>query len=56
MKHDKIIYARVPDELRNAIEKEHRIMSKATGTKIKTSAVIRAILEEKLYPTRTRSA
>jgi hypothetical protein len=48
MKNDAIIYARVPGELRDALERERRRMSKVAGAEVQTSAVIRAILEAKL--------
>jgi hypothetical protein len=54
MKRDKIIYARIPSKLRSAIERERLRMSRVLGAEVKTSAVIRAILEEKL--TRRRRA
>jgi hypothetical protein len=38
----------LPGKLRNAIELERRRMSRVAGAEVKTSAVIRAILEEKL--------
>lgn len=47
-KQDEIIYARVPGELRSALELKRRHMSKAAGAEVKTSAVIRAILERAL--------
>lgn len=48
VEHDEIIYARIPRKLRQALERERERMSRVVGTKLKTSAVIRAILEEKL--------
>ncbi len=45
---DGIIYARVPSGLRSALEHERKRMSKKAGAEVKTSAVIRAILEEHL--------
>lgn len=53
---DEIIYARVPRELRSALERERKRMSKAAGAEVKTSAVIRAILERDLLSKRRRSA
>jgi len=50
VKNDEIVYARVPAELKEALEKKRRSMSKAGGAEIKTSAVIRAILEKSLRP------
>lgn len=48
MNNDEIIYARVPSKLKSALERERQRMSKAAGAEVKISAVIRAILEEKL--------
>jgi len=48
MTNDEIIYARVPGDLKDALERERRRLSKATGIKVKTSAVIRALLEQAL--------
>ena len=48
MKQDDIIYARVPKTLRRELERERRRMSALAGAEVKTSAVIRAILEQKL--------
>lgn len=48
MANDEIIYARVPGGLKSALERERRRLSKKTGTEVKTSAVIRAILEQAL--------
>ena len=52
MKNDKIIQARVPSNLLDAIERERKRISKATGEKVKSSAVIRLILERDLFPKR----
>ena len=52
MKNDKIIYARVPVELQDALERKRRRVSKETGKKVKISAVIRLILERDLFPKR----
>jgi hypothetical protein len=49
MKHDEIIYARVPRRLRKALERERKCRSVATGAEVKTSAVIRALLEHALF-------
>jgi hypothetical protein len=46
--NDDIVYARVPRALKGALEQERRRMSKAAGAEVKTSAVIRAILEQHL--------
>ena len=51
-----MIYARVPSELRSALERERKRMSKVAGAEVKTSAVIRAILEKALKPTRPEKA
>lgn len=48
MTNDEIIYARVPKKLRASLERERRRMSKAAGAEVKTSSVIRAILEQHL--------
>lgn len=48
MKHDQIIYARVPRDLRSALERERKRMSKKAGAEVKTSAVVRALLEQAL--------
>lgn len=45
---DKIIYARISGALRVAVERERKRMSRAAGAEVNTSAVVRAILEEKL--------
>lgn len=45
MANDEIIYARIPKALRGDLERERRRMSKAAGAEVKTSAVIRSILE-----------
>lgn len=50
MKHDDKVDVRVPHELRGALERERRRMSKAAGAEVKTSAVIRSILERALKP------
>jgi hypothetical protein len=54
MKNDETIGVRVPGELRDALERERQRMSKAAGAEVKTSAVIRAILLEKLNRRRNR--
>jgi hypothetical protein len=51
-KQEAIIYARVPRALRSALEQERKRMSKAAGAEVKTSAVIRAILERELLQKR----
>lgn len=43
----KIVGVRIPDHLRSAIERERQRMSRVAGAEVKTSAVIRAILEQK---------
>lgn len=56
-KQEAIIYARVQLALRRALERERKRMSKIAGAEVKTSAVIRAILEQKLLSKRsTKSA
>ena len=46
MKNEAIIYARVPRKLRGDIELERKRMSKAAGAEVKTSAAVRALLEQ----------
>lgn len=53
--NDEIIYARVPGRLKGALERERRRMSKAAGAEVKTSAVIRAILEQALSKRATKA-
>lgn len=48
MKHDEKVDVRIPGELRGALERERRRMSKAAGAEVRTSAVIRSILEKAL--------
>lgn len=48
VKNDEIIGVRMPRELRSALERERQRMSKVAGAEVKTSAVIRAILEREL--------
>ena len=48
MSHDISIGLRIPNSMKNALERERKRMSKAAGAEVKTSAVIRAILEQKL--------
>lgn len=55
-KQEAIIYARVPYALRGALERERKRMSKAAGAEVKTSAVIRSLLEQALKPKRERAA
>jgi predicted NAD-dependent protein-ADP-ribosyltransferase YbiA (DUF1768 family) len=55
MTQDAIIYARVPRELRKALERERQRMSRASGAEVKTSAVIRSILERALRKTSRRA-
>jgi hypothetical protein len=54
--YDEIIYARVPGELKVALERERRRMSKIAGAEVKTSAVVRAILEQALRSGRRTEA
>ena len=59
MAHDTIIYARIPHELRGALERKRKRMSKAAGGEVKTSAAIRALLEQALREdrrTKTKAA
>jgi predicted site-specific integrase-resolvase len=46
--NNEIIYARVPSRLRADLERERKRMSKKAGAEVKTSAVIRSILEQAL--------
>ncbi len=55
MENDKFIGIRIPSDMRGALERERLRMSKKAGAEVKTSAVIRAILEQALKPKR-RSA
>lgn len=54
MRHDETIAIRLPGELREAVERERRRMSRAAGAEVKMSAVIRAILEQALRDRRAR--
>jgi hypothetical protein len=54
--NDEIIYARVPGKLKDALERERKRLSKANGAEVKTSAVIRSILEQKLLSKRSARA
>jgi len=56
MKNDEFIGIRVPGDLRTALERERRRMSKMAGAEVKTSAVIRAILEQALRSKRRSEA
>jgi len=47
---------RLPSELRSALERERRRMSKAAGAEVKMSATIRALLEQALKPKRRSEA
>lgn len=55
-KHEEVVGVRMPGELRGALERERRRMSKVAGAEVKTSAVIRAILELHLRPKRRPTA
>ena len=48
VKNDDKVDVRLPSELRVALEQERKRMSKAAGAEVKTSAVIRALLEQAL--------
>jgi hypothetical protein len=52
VKQDEIIGIRIPHKLRAALEQKRQRMSKAAGAEIKTSAVVRSILERDLIPAR----
>jgi len=54
MKNDDKLDLRVPAELRGALERERRRMSKMVGADVKMSAVVRAILERALRPARPK--
>jgi hypothetical protein len=57
MKHDRVVAVRVPKELRGSLERERQRMSRIAGAEVKTSAVIRAILERALSkPSRIKAA
>lgn len=56
MENNKFIGIRVPSDLRGALEQERKRMSKAAGAEVKTSAVIRAILEQALRGKRASGA
>jgi hypothetical protein len=56
MKHDGVVAVRVPSELRAALEQERVRMSRKAGAEVKTSAVIRAILERALKSSRVKAA
>ena len=56
VKNNEKVDFRLPSELRTALERERRRMSKKAGNKVKTGAVIRAILEEKLLSKRSARA
>jgi len=55
MAHDEALNIRVPSELKSALERERQRMSRKAGAEVKTSAVIRAILEQALRSTRSRT-
>ncbi len=46
--NDVIVGVRMPRKLKGALERERRRMSRAAGAEVKTSAVIRALLEQAL--------
>lgn len=46
--NDVIVGVRMPRKLRSALERERKRMSRAAGAEVKTSAVIRALLEQAL--------
>lgn len=52
MKNDDKVDVRIPSELRSALERQRLRMSKKAGAEVKTSAVIRSILEQALKPKR----
>jgi hypothetical protein len=56
MKHDEIIYARIPSSLRAELERERKRMSKTKGVEVNTSAAIRAILERDFRSRRRTTA
>ena len=43
-----IIYARIPQKLKSKLERERKRRSRVAGAEVKTSAVIRALLEQAL--------
>jgi hypothetical protein len=52
VKHTEKVDLRLPPELRNAVELERQRMSKRAGKEVKTSAVVRTILEKRLLQKR----
>lgn len=52
---DSVIYFRVSEELAKLLLEEQQRVSLAAGAEVTKSAVIRAILEETLFPTRVRA-
>ena len=55
MKNDEFVGIRIPGDMRDALERERRRMSKMAGAEVKTSAVIRSILELHLRKRRAAS-
>ena len=47
---DETLTVRMPGELRGELERERQRMSRAAGAEVKTSSVVRAILERELQP------
>lgn len=56
MKNDETVGVRLPRQLRNAIERERQRVSKAIGTEVKMSTIIRAALEERFVKQKARAA
>lgn len=56
MKNDETVGVRMSRKLRRAIERERKRMSRDAGAEVKTSAVIRAILERELFQRSERAA
>jgi hypothetical protein len=56
MEHDEKVSIRIPSKLRDALEDERKRMSRKIGAEVKTSAVVRAILERSLRRARATKA
>jgi len=56
MEHEGKLGLRLPLPLLDALEQERKRRSKAAGAEVKTSAVVRAVLERALTPRRSRKA
>lgn len=56
MEHEGKLGLRLPLPLLDALEQERKRRSRAAGAEVKTSAVVRAVLERALTPRRSRKA